>query len=160
MVKLKKFQELFQEIQNADDNDPEKQWLLDHAKTAEVKAKIAQARNFTHSELAILSALAETETALAFKDLQDQSTLSQGMLSRYVDRLAKQGLVEKFHAPENQKAVLLRATDTGAAIGTLHVKLHQVQQKRYKEMIGKYSRSEQETVVKFLTDFLATRNHL
>jgi len=160
MVKLKKFKEVFDQFYEDEGPDPEKQWLMSHAQSETTKTALRAARNFTHSELAILSTLSEHDDTLAFKLLQEESDLSQGMLSRYVDRLAKNGLLEKFHTPENQKAVMLRATPIGHEIGALHLKLHATQNRRYKEVLNHYSRGEQETVLAFLTEFADARKHL
>ncbi|WP_057895142.1 MarR family winged helix-turn-helix transcriptional regulator [Lacticaseibacillus brantae] len=160
MVKLKKFKEVFDQLHTDEGADPEKQWLMNHAQSDSTRAAIRNSRNFTHSELAILSTLTEHDDTLAFKLLQEESSLSQGMLSRYVERLANNGLIEKFHTPENQKAVMLRNTTIGHEIGDLHLKLHAAQNRRYKEVLNRYSRSEQETVLAFLNDFAAARQSL
>lgn len=58
----------------------------------------------THSEMEILSQLTTFKTNLVpYKTLQAQVSFSQGMFSRYINRLAKTELITKTKQPDNKK---------------------------------------------------------
>ncbi|MFL2063976.1 MarR family winged helix-turn-helix transcriptional regulator [Latilactobacillus sakei] len=160
MSKLAKLQEMIAKLHAENNQDPERDWLLQHLQTNKTPEMMAQAKKLTHSELAILTQLAQAGEAIPFKQLQAQSELSQGMLSRYIQRLAKNRLVEKFHTPENQKAVVLRITARGQEIGELHHQLHQRQRQNYEAVLANYSEAEVETIAQFIEQMIAARENL
>lgn len=157
MSKLIELKKVLDQTHRDDNEDPEKNWMQEHAKTKEVAKLIGNSFLFTHSELKILSELSVKGTML-FKDLQDNSELSQGMLSRYIARLSKKNLIEKYHTKENKKSVVLKITDTGKEIGELHQELHKSQNKSYEEMLNKYTVAEVDMVINFLNDVIEVRN--
>lgn len=160
MKKTDELQQVIARIRNEADEDPERAWLAAHAQIPAVADLVGKTKHFTHSELMILTVLARADAAVPFKAIQEQSDLSQGMLSRYVDRLAKQKLIEKFHTPTNKKAVVLRTTSMGQEIGQLHDELHRRQQQNYDAVLTRYSDADLTLVTRFLNDLMDAREHL
>ncbi len=160
MSKLIQFQKMMARLHKENDQDPERDWLLAHLKQTASEAAVTQAKKLTHSELEILTQLAQAGAAVPFKQLQAHSDLSQGMLSRYIQRLAKNKLVEKFHTPENQKAVVLRVTALGQSVGSLHYQLHQKQQRNYEAVLANYSEAELEKISTFIDQMIEAREKL
>jgi|GEM_PF-1855515 len=160
MTKINELQQVMARIREDGNDDPEHAWLATHAQTPAVAELVGKTKHFTHSELMILTVLARADAAVPFKSIQEQSDLSQGMLSRYIDRLAKQKLIEKFHTPNNKKAVVLRTTAMGQEIGQLHDELHRRQQQNYEAVLEQYSDADLTLVTRFLNDLMDAREHL
>ncbi|MDR3190169.1 MAG: MarR family transcriptional regulator [Lactobacillaceae bacterium] len=161
MSKYDQIQALIRTMSDANhEEDSEIKWFLKHATLPSTVDIIKNAKNFTHSELEILSTLAQSADPITFKALQATSALSQGMLSRYINRLQKQQLLEKFHAATNKKEVWLKLSATGREIGALHLELHAQMHKDFEQVLSHYSDADIDLVIKFAQDVFTTRKNI
>lgn len=113
----------------------------------------------THSEMQILSKLTETGTTLvAYKDLQAQVSFSQGMFSRYINRLAKATLITKAKHADNKKEVFLSITQVGLYVAKLHARMHQLEQQNNEQALTKFTSEEIQTAIRVINS-LNTANH-
>lgn len=137
-----------------DSGDSEQQWFMSHAHSQDTRQFIQNHRHLTHSELQILSHLSDYDNATPFKILQTDSTLSQGMLSRYINRLSRQLLIEKYHPAHNKKEIFLKPTSLGYEIGTLHTELRQKIKEKETRILADYSNADINNMVEIVTALL------
>ena len=158
MEKYKQIEQLKHKLRETHENsDFEREWFIKHAPSQTTRQFIQNQKHVTHSELQILSDLTRSEAATPFKQLQAASPLSQGMLSRYVNRLAAQTLIEKYHPIDNKKEVFLRPTKLGYELGTLHLALHQTIQAQEEHILSEHSDKDIATFVQIATQLIDTR---
>lgn len=94
-------------------------------------------KKFNHSEMQILSFLeAKPDKTGTYQELLKAMPFSQGLLSRYVKRLAANDLLIRFHNKEDLKAVLLRNTELGNAVALVHNDLHKREEEYFKTVLG------------------------
>ncbi len=105
----------------------------------------------THSEMQILSYVADAPAnTLAYQDLVNQVSFSQGMLSRYVKKLASAELLTRFHQPDNKKAVYVSVTDLGQLIAKLHADMHQSERHLYAQALKTFDQQQLQDAVDVL----------
>lgn len=115
------------------------------------KAQI-QSNKLTHNEMQLLSVLSQQSVDVTpYKELQAQVDFSQGLFSRYVNRLAKAGLIEKSKRADNKKAVQLSITKTGRYAADLHDEMHRVEIIAYEKSLAQFKSAEVETTIKVLS---------
>ncbi|BAP85795.1 transcriptional regulator [Paucilactobacillus hokkaidonensis JCM 18461] len=115
----------------------------------------------THSEMEILSQLTTFKTNLVpYKTLQAQVSFSQGMFSRYINRLAKTELITKTKQPDNKKEVLLTITQTGRYVAKLHTRMHQLEQEHNEAVLAQFSKDEVQTTIKVLNSLNSNETEL
>ena len=89
-------------------------------------------KKFNHSEMQILNYLeAKPDKTGTYQDLLKAMPFSQGLLSRYVKRLAANDLLIRFHNKEDLKAVLLRNT-----VALVHNDLHEREEAYFKMVLN------------------------
>jgi len=161
MEKYKQIEQLKQQLRKTRENgDFEREWFIKHAPSQTTRQFIQNQKHVTHSELQILSELTYNDTATPFKKLQSMSPLSQGMLSRYVNRLTAQTLVEKYHPIDNKKEIFLRLTKIGYELGMLHLTLHQTIRIQEERILSDYSDDDVTNLVQLATKLLDARKTL
>lgn len=72
-------------------------------------------------------------------DLLSHTSLTQGALSKMINRLVGYLFVEKYHHQGNQKDTYLKLTDQGSIISDTHTVFHRNQDKKISEALSKYS---------------------
>jgi len=160
MTKIDQIQTLFEQSRHPNNgSDPERTWLVSNA-TPETAAFINDVTKFNHPELEILSLIARNDGHLKLKELQSQIDISQGLLSRYINRGVKNNILTKEHLPQNKKELSLTLTPLGQEIGELHLRLHDHLETSYQNIINQYSDAELDTVIKFMTDIFNVRKNL
>lgn len=83
---------------------------------ARLDAELIRDHNLPLSSYEVLITLADApEQRLRMGELADQLLLSRSGLTRLVDRLEKQGLVERLRCPEDARGWYARLTDAGRA---------------------------------------------
>ena len=106
----------------------------------------------THNEMQILSQLNNTSAELVpYKELLILMPFSQGLFSRYVNRLAKASLIEKSKKADNKKAVQLSITETGRYAAKLHDEMHRVEIASYEKSLSNFDSEEIETAIRVLS---------
>lgn len=94
-------------------------------------------KKFNHSEMQILNYLeTKPDKTGTYQDLLKAMPFSQGLLSRYVKRLAANDLLIRFHNKEDLKAVLLRNTELGNAVALVHNDLHEREEAYFKMVLN------------------------
>lgn len=94
-------------------------------------------KKFNHSEMQILSYLeAKPDKTGTYQEILKAMPFSQGLLSRYVKRLAANNLLIRFHNKEDLKAVLLRNTELGTAVALVHNDLHKREEAYFKSVLS------------------------
>ncbi|MCH4170688.1 MAG: MarR family winged helix-turn-helix transcriptional regulator [Lactobacillus sp.] len=104
----------------------------------ELQARLYELK-LTHSEGQILSALADAVEPLSYKRLSEQMPFTQGMFSRYINRLAKAGLIHKLKRANNHKEIILDISATGLQVAELHTKMHIIEAQHYQQALGAFS---------------------
>jgi DNA-binding MarR family transcriptional regulator len=89
-------------------------------------------------------------------DLARCQKISKSATSRMVDKLSENGLVEKYHTPDNDKETLLRLTQRGKIAYLGHEQYHAKFDEQMLNNIGSLSDDEIETIKKFLGAIEAT----
>lgn len=86
-----------------------------HAATcAALERELGERHGLGVSDFEVLARLAETEECkFRAQDLADAVHLSQSALSRLVDRLAKHGLVERYHCDTDRRGIFIGLTEAG-----------------------------------------------
>ncbi|MCF6165971.1 MULTISPECIES: MarR family winged helix-turn-helix transcriptional regulator [Furfurilactobacillus] len=148
-------QQIYQSIHDLNDvhEDFKKafwQTSIDHFQdqlTDQVATKLRKMQ-MTHSEMQILSFVTEApERTLAYQDLVGKVPFSQGMLSRYVKKLASAELLTRFHQADNKKAVYVSVTDLGQLIAKLHADMHQTERDLYAKALAPFDDTQMQNAV-------------
>ncbi|WP_137597768.1 MarR family winged helix-turn-helix transcriptional regulator [Paucilactobacillus kaifaensis] len=105
----------------------------------------------THSEMQILSKLAGFHIPLTpYKTLQAEVSFSQGMFSRYINRLNRANLIIKTKQADNKKEVYLSITTIGQYVAKLHTRMHQLEQQNNEQALANFSPDEIQTAIKII----------
>lgn len=97
-------------------------------------------KKFNHSEMQIISYIeAKPERVATYQELVQAMPFSQGMLSRYIKRLAENGLIIKFHSEHDQKAILVSNTEIGNSVALVHNELHKREDEYYNTILNHLS---------------------
>nr|WP_278499264.1 winged helix DNA-binding protein [Limosilactobacillus mucosae] len=92
--------------------------------------------HFSHSEMQLLSYIENAGAETAYQQLTQDLEISQGMISRYVKRLAELGLLDRYHKPDDKKAIYLRITSVGSKVAKLHKMMHEAEYNHYAEIMA------------------------
>ncbi|KIS02864.1 MarR family winged helix-turn-helix transcriptional regulator [Paucilactobacillus wasatchensis] len=122
--------------------------------TSEIPAEIItkfKTLKMTHSEMEILSELTNFDhNLIPYKVLQERVLFSQGMFSRYINRLDKAELITKIKQANNKKEVLLSITETGKYVAKLHADMHRLEREHNENALTSFSPAEIQTTIKVL----------
>lgn len=121
--------------------------------TSDQQLALRKAR-LNHSQIHLLSQVNQAGE-LPYKTLTQEVAFSQGMLSRYVNKLIELDLLRRVNLPDNNKAYNLTVTATGAKIAQLHDALHQRQDELMSDALVTFSPKELRTTMQVL-DALGT----
>ena len=102
-----------------------------------------------HSQISILS-IVNTAGEMPYKQLTEKVAFSQGMVSRYVNKLIKLNLLKKVNLPDNKKAYHLAITESGAVAAELHDQLHEEENARFSDALAGFSPRELRTTLQVL----------
>lgn len=83
--------------------------------TQNVEADLADATDLSHGELDVLHHLVENNGTMRMSRLADLVHASRSGLTRRIDRMAKQGWLERRSAPEDKRGAYAVLTDKGEA---------------------------------------------
>lgn len=110
------------------------------------------AGRFNHAALSILTVLATGPVqGMAYQDLVNAVPFSQGLVSRYVNRLAKAGLVTKTHPAGNRKTVWLTISAVGTRVNHLHLAMHQAEDQAANAVLAALPPEAVNATIKVLT---------
>lgn len=96
-----------------------------------------------HAEMTILDYLAHaSHQTVAYCDLVAAMPFSQGLVSRYLTRLAKLAVIEKFHKVGNRKTVYLTITEQGKILAQVHQQMHVKEAAAYHDALAQVPASD------------------
>jgi len=78
-------------------------------------------------------------------------------VSKHVQRLVEEGLVERNPIPGNRKEVTLALTSDGKLVADVHEQLHTEVKSGVAEFLSRYSNAELSVLAKMLTDVLSAK---
>lgn len=112
----------------------------------------------THSEMKILSELTTfSSNVVPYKKLQERMLFSQGMFSRYINRLSKAELITKTNQLNNKKEVVLSITEVGKYVAKLHTHMHRLEEQHNEKALLPFSKAEVQTAIEVLNSLNANK---
>lgn len=81
-------------------------------------------------------------------DLLPYTDLTQGAVSKILNRLVRYGFVEKYHQPQNKKDTYLKLTADGQKVADAHAQYHEHQQAELQAVVAAYTEDE---IAKFVS---------
>ena len=84
----------------------------------------------------LLSYVKAAGSEAAYQRLTKDLDILQGMISRYVKRLAELGLLERYHKENDKKTVYLRLTSTGSNVADMHKQMHEKENEHYAAILA------------------------
>lgn len=103
----------------------------------------------TMSDLHVILAVANGDKP-TISAIVAQVSLTQGAVSKILNKLTNKQVVEKFHQPGNKKETLVELTSRGEAVYQIYQDYHQTVQKSLWNIADKYSKNELEVIDDFL----------
>jgi DNA-binding MarR family transcriptional regulator len=132
------------------DDDAERDYMAAHC-PGHLKAA---AREVPTLAVHLLDRIAEEPVNIV--GLAAQSGQLKGTVSKQVQRLVDAGLVERHPVPGNRKEIRLSPTEDGQTVARVHRRMHEEKDAGLTDFLSRYSVAELATVMKVLTDLLAT----
>ncbi|WP_443689855.1 mucin-binding protein [Pediococcus pentosaceus] len=97
---------------------------------------------------------------LKINDLLRYINMTQGAISKLVNRLVEYGFVEKYHMKGNQKDTYLRLTNLGRKVEAIHHQFHQELEQRLEQALDQFTEQDIRITVSVLKKINAARNQL
>ncbi|ABJ68102.1 winged helix DNA-binding protein [Pediococcus pentosaceus] len=97
---------------------------------------------------------------LKINDLLRYINMTQGAISKLVNRLVEYGFVEKYHMKGNQKDTYLRLTNLGREVEAVHHQFHQELERRLEQALDQFTEQDIRITVSVLKKINAARNQL
>lgn len=151
------FQDLRQALQHFDEASESRRQQLIQTIIQEQATPLPQALTdrfnqdrFSHSEMKLLSYIDNHGGECSYQQLTQELELSQGMISRYVNRLTTNGLLEKFHRNGNKKSVYLKITPTGQRVSHIHLTMHRREDEYYNQILEKIDENDLQATLNIL----------
>lgn len=110
------------------------------------------------TELDVIALIADTNPKIS--DLLPHVNMTQGAVSKLVNRLVKNSFVEKYHKENNQKDTYLRLTALGKQAEKAHQQFHVELNKQLNQAVKNFSEKEIETATKVLKQINKVRDTL
>lgn len=110
------------------------------------------------TELDVIALIADTNPKIS--DLLPHVNMTQGAVSKLVNRLVKNSFVEKYHKENNQKDTYLRLTPLGKQAEKAHQQFHVELNKQLNQAVKNFSEKEIETATKVLKQINKVRDTL
>ncbi|UDM32566.1 MarR family transcriptional regulator [Lentilactobacillus laojiaonis] len=83
-------------------------------------------------------------------DYADFTSIRQGTISKIINKLAKNNLVDKYHQPDNKKTTYVKLLPTGQHLYELHQKYHEEINKNINSKMSQFSEHDLLIVKQFL----------
>ncbi|GAA2969864.1 MarR family winged helix-turn-helix transcriptional regulator [Lentilactobacillus parakefiri] len=104
----------------------------------------------TINDLHILRAVGHSD-GVKISAIVDQVPLTQGAVSKAVNKLTTKGLVHKFHQAGNRKDNFVALTAVGSVINQIHTDYHHREEALLQELAANYSKNDLETIAAFVS---------
>lgn len=111
----------------------------------------ALVNGITINDLHIMRA-ASAKDGVKISTIVDQVPMTQGAVSKAVNKLAERGLLQKSHRPDNRKDTFVALTAAGEMINNRHLAYHSQEETKLAQLADNYSKSDLETIANFITD--------
>ncbi|MCK8607176.1 MarR family winged helix-turn-helix transcriptional regulator [Apilactobacillus ozensis] len=126
--------------------DREKNWLLEHADSQDIKNLI---NKLSTRDLHVIAAIYQLQPTPA-KKLPSALKLSQPTISRAVSKLANLQLLSRYKATQNSKEIIVNLTNMGNQIAKIHAQLEIHIDQKLTATLAKYSSEEINQVTEVL----------
>ncbi|MFT8324818.1 MarR family winged helix-turn-helix transcriptional regulator [Oenococcus sicerae] len=113
------------------------------------------AASLSISDLDVLSAVAHYRDS-RISEIVDHLSLTQGAVSKIVNKLSGLRLIEKYHQPNNKKDTYLKVTTVGDRVHTLHAEYH----KEMDQQLCDFSKHFTDEQLVLVGNFLSSVNHI
>ncbi len=134
---------------DAEEGDPERDFMVEHSP----KRLQGVARRLPTLSMHLLAHIAEGPVSVV--GLAARAGQLKGTVSKHVQRLVEEGLVERTPIPGNRKEVTLGLTADGKTVADIHSKLHAEMKRGVVDFLSRYSNAELAVLATVLTDFVA-----
>ncbi|AFR99487.1 MarR family winged helix-turn-helix transcriptional regulator [Lentilactobacillus buchneri] len=118
----------------------------------------ALANGITINDLHIIRAAAAKD-GVKISAIVDQVPMTQGAVSKAVNKLAERGLLQKSHHPDNRKDTFVELTAPGETINQIHSDYHRQEETKLAELADSYSKNELEMIAEFVTSLNQIRQN-
>lgn len=130
------------------------QAILNQVKgTGLIDTKLAS--RLTINDLHVIQVVAHSEDAM-ISDVVTRLPLTQGAVSKIVNKLAKAGLLTKTHKSANKKETYIQLTSLAKKINAIHERYHQEMNDKLQELTDQFTPAD----LQIVRDFLAKLNEL
>lgn len=103
------------------------------------------------NDLHVLARICGTPN-IQMSELVNQTTLTQGAVSKIIAKLVKLEIIAKYHKEDNKKDVFMIPTELGIRINDIHDQYHQALDSQMHQLFSNYSASQLQTIGEFLHD--------
>ncbi|MBD1501240.1 MarR family winged helix-turn-helix transcriptional regulator [Weissella cibaria] len=135
MNKLQK--QLFDELTNYRQHTGEENMQTNIEKYGYVE----NAKKLVVSDLDVIALINSNENQ-RISDLVPYTDLTQGAVSKILNRLVRYGFVEKYHQPQNKKDTYLKLTVDGQKVADAHTQYHEHQQAELQAVLAEFSEDD------------------
>lgn len=108
---------------------------------------VENAEKLVVSDLDVIALINANENQ-RISDLLPYTDLTQGAVSKILNRLVRYGFVEKYHQPQNKKDTYLKLTADGQKVADGHAQYHEHQQAELQAVVAAYTEDE---IAKFVS---------
>lgn len=108
---------------------------------------VENAEKLVVSDLDVIALINANENQ-RISDLLPYTDLTQGAVSKILNRLVRYGFVEKYHQPQNKKDTYLKLTADGQKVADAHAQYHEYQQAELQAVVAAYTEDE---IAKFVS---------
>lgn len=116
---------------------------------------VKNAEKLVVSDLDVITLINSNENH-RISDLLPYTDLTQGAVSKILNRLVRYNFVEKYHQPKNKKDTYLKLTTDGQKVAIAHAKYHEHQQAELQTVVAEFSKDE---ITKFIS-LMSQINHI
>jgi DNA-binding MarR family transcriptional regulator len=130
--------------------------ILSRIKNADLKSEMI-ANKLNINDLHILQIIG-TATNIRISDIADHVPLTQGAVSKIINKLSDDALILKKHRPTNKKDTYVELTDNGLKINDIHNHYHQKMDQQLIGFADEFSKDDLKVVDEFLKKINLIRN--
>jgi DNA-binding MarR family transcriptional regulator len=136
---------------DGEEGDPERVYMLERIP----KRLEGAARRLPTLGMHLLAHIAEGPVSVV--GLAARADQLKGTVSKHVQRLVEEGLVERNPIPGNRKEVTLALTSDGKLVADVHKQLHSEMKSGVADFLSRYSNAELSVLAKMLKDVLSAK---
>ncbi|WP_010275808.1 MarR family transcriptional regulator [Paenibacillus senegalensis] len=92
--------------------------------------------------------------------IADKMKLSKASITKISTNLLKEGYIKRTQMKDNKKEVYFTLTPKGKQIFEIHAKLHEIIERRFKDVMDSFSEGELQAVLKFFQTMIAEKENI